>query len=167
MWQVLNCTEVQIAGYKAALEAEFGEPVDTYYDVIKKSKATGPKLKKQVRKRKDETELEFAKRKCENMETMEDFGQRMAELYIKDTERYQFKQVSKTSEDLREWYDEFCADGVAIRMARVGKVFSKVPYSCGRGENTCPYLQVCGRNQDINSEDFVDKPSIHPELNDE
>lgn len=165
-WETINYIDPQTAGYKAALEIEFNEPVDIYYDVLKKDRSLGPKLKKQIRKRKDELDEEFKARKEAEMESWDEYGSRLVEKYTSDPELYQFKQVVKTKEDLKEWRDEFIADANAIKAAREVNVYSKVTYSCGRGEHRCPYVTVCGRVNSIDSEDFTDKPCRHPELND-
>jgi len=163
-WESVNYIDPQTAGYRAALEEEFGEEVDIFYDVIKKEGSKGPKMKSVVRKRKDETQEDFEMRKADNLESWDEYGARIADLYLENDQWYQFQQVVKTKDDMNDWRREFIADAGAIQHCIDSGVYPKVTFACGRRDQRCEYVTVCAKINSLDSDDFKDKGARHPEL---
>jgi hypothetical protein len=155
----------QLVGYSLALEQEMGEPVYMIYDAIKKHGSKGPKLKAGVRKKKDESEEDWAERKADNTESWEEYAARVHEDYMTKPERY-YKTgvINRNNAELEEWKAEFLVDAACIFNSRFYNAHPKVASACSAYGKTCEYLAVCSHMDSIDSNNFITKENRHPEL---
>ena len=158
----------QLVGYAQALSQSSDEPVDMMYDVIKKHSSLGPKLRKGVRKKKDETAEEWEMRRADETETWEEYGDRVMADYRADPAKY-FKRryISRTKKELEEWSTEFRVDAEEIQRAKERDVHPKVHGACGKAHYKCEYFDVCTSMCSIDDDRFRTKTNRHPELDGE
>jgi len=155
----------QATGYKVALEAEYKEEVRIIWDVIKKHSSQGPKLKKSIRLKKDETDDEFELRKADLMESDQEYSDRVLQDYLEKPEYYYKRKVlGRTSEDLKEWRRELEANACNIKASSVMTLPIKHTKSCRKYGRMCEYAPVCHGLDQIESDNYVTKENRHPEL---
>jgi len=158
----------QPTGYQLALEHKFGEEVRIMWDVVKKHGSKGPKMKKAVQKRKLEKDEAFALRKIDNMETWDEYSDRLYKDYTDNQSTYyKRKQIGRTKHDHETWKAEFIANAASIANAKVIGTFPRVSSSCRKFGSVCPYASVCSGLESIESDNFVTKRNRHPELDGE
>ncbi len=159
----------QPTGYQIALEQQLDEEVRILWDVVKKHSSLGPKQKKPyVKKRKSETDAECALRKADNLESWNEYADRLYKDYTeKPNEYFKRRQIGRTSEDKALWKDELIADAAAMANSRVIGVFPRRSSSCRKWGSICEYASVCSGLESIESDNFVTKENRHPELDGE
>ena len=128
----------QLYLYADYLTKKYSRPVQALWDVTITSKSK-PSGKKKIAKRKSETPEEFAQRKEDNMETVDDFENRLTMTYLDDPSRYVRKRIpilehrlNNKMEELRELVREMQSDFKPIRNATACSNFGG-----------CTYMDVC------------------------
>jgi len=155
----------QLVGYKLALEQEMGEHVDMIYDVIRKHKTLGPHKKKQIRQKKDETDMEFAARTMENMETWEEYEARVKDDYLTKPEKYfNVMPVFKQQDEIDQWQPTMVFHAKSIENSLEADIYPKVTSNCGRDKWACEYRDVCLGYMSLDDNKFKKKKNAHPEL---
>jgi len=167
-WQI-KMLDPQLVGYAQALSQASDEPVDMMYDVIRKHSSLGPKLRKGVRKKKEESAEEWEMRKADETETWQEYGDRVMADYRDNPKQY-FKRsfIHRNKKALEEWREEFIIDAGEIKRAKERKHHPKVHGACGKGPWQCEYFEVCTDiNVTIDDSKFRTKTNRHPELDGE
>ena len=139
-----------------------------WYDVVITSSAKGPKQKKTIRKKKDESELQFSARKLANRESMTEFSRRMREVYRTEEERFIRRNVAIAYLEHEEKMSEI------LRIARnieqpsqiLGVEFPRIrnTQACMTRYGTCEFFEVCTGFDSLDSPAFAKKESAHSEL---
>lgn len=161
-WQRL-ALDSQIDTYQHVLEKEFGEPVSILYDVLKKI-TTAPKFKKSVSKRKAETPEEFAERKAEQRETLEEFGSRILGDMGKAGEQWFVRREIVRLDSQREEHIIERDQTLAEMFATGRTVYPRNDGACTSRFGTCPFLGVCAGTATLDDPKFARLDDIHPEL---
>jgi len=137
-----------------------GEMPRIIYDVIKKTKSS-PKMKKRIVKRKTETEEEFADRKAEQMETIQEFGERMMETYM-NTSPYFRHEIPFVFSDHKRRLIEL--EEYARLLGNKGFLEIRNSTACGN-YGGCAFMNVClGRERLDDSTTLIKQEEKHPEL---
>ena len=158
----------QLVGYKTALEHMMGENAGMIYDVIRKHKTAGPKKKKAIRQKKDETDMEFAARSVDNMETWEEYEERVRDDYLNNpTKYYNVMPVYKLQDVVDEWLPTMQFHANSIKLSIEYESFPKVTASCGKHQWACEYREVCRGTMSLDDNKFKRKKHAHPELDGE
>lgn len=165
-WQRL-ALDSQIDTYQSVLEEEFGEPVSIMYDVLKKI-TVGPKLKKVVRRKKDEPDEEYEARRetneKENRESLEEYGNRILADIVKVAKEWFVRREIVRLQDQR---DEYLAerDYTLQRMFEPDRTtFPRNDGACNARFGVCPYLGVCAGTATLDDPKFAQVEDCHPEL---
>lgn len=161
-WQRL-ALDSQIDTYQHVLEKEFGEPVSILYDVLKKI-GTAPKMKKAVRKRKDETDEDLEKRKAAERETLAEFGSRILIEMTKAGEQWFVRREITRLDDQRAEHIVERDHTLAAMFAPGRDVYPRNDGACMARFGTCPFLGVCAGTATLDDPKFARLDDIHPEL---
>jgi len=136
--------------------------VDVIYDVINTTKAA-PKQKKKIAKRKTETDEEYAQRKEDNQESIEEFYLRMVTYYEEHPEKYVRHEVPTTFEQHKSRLQEL-TDYAKTLDTTVGFTEIRNSSSCFN-YGGCSFMDIClGRDTLEGSQKFEKIEARHPEL---
>tara|TARA_R110002051_G_scaffold314371_1_gene391409 strand:- start:5636 stop:6667 length:1032 start_codon:yes stop_codon:yes gene_type:complete len=161
----IQCTIYREAGWR------LGNGFPTLvYDVVGTSKAS-PKQKKKIAKRKSETDDEYAERKAENQESLEEFDERIMEYYLEHPEKYIRYEVICTEDQHNErlgelkTFMELLEEGKKQYGPDSSSLFNMRNSSACFNFGGCDYLNVCiGRESLESSEKLIQIENSHPEL---
>jgi hypothetical protein len=165
-WQRL-ALDNQITGYQTAMMEQYGEPLQIIYDVLRKPVSKKPKMKKQVRIKKDETVDEFATRKAENTESIEEYEKRINAEYVLALDSYIVRRnISRTDEQRQVWFDEMVDTIKQIETKKKDfvPVYPRNDSSCYKYGGTCEYFGVCCGMMKTDDPSFRAKSAKHEEL---
>jgi len=164
-WFALNIAP-QPTGYQLALEQELGEEVFIIYNVLRTHTSKGPKMKPGTRKKKDESDDEWAERKALSTETIDEYCERLTEEYLEKPSAYfQRSEIARTAKDKEEWKAEFELNAAQMSHCKVYGVYPKHVTACRNYGRMCSYAMVCSNLESIdNNEVFYTKPHKHMEL---
>ena len=171
-WWSRLVMDTQVTLYREAASFIFdeleGKLPEFWYDVVITSSAKGPKQKKTIRKKKDESELQFSARKLANRESMTEFSRRMREMYRAEEERFIRRNIAIAHLE----HDEKM--GEILRIARnieqpsqvLGVEFPRIrnTQACMTRYGTCEFFEVCTGFDSLDSPAFAKKESAHSEL---
>ena len=171
-WWSRLVMDTQVTLYREASSHIFdelgGRLPEFWYDVVITSSAKGPKQKKTIRKKKDESELQFSARKLANRESMTEFSRRMREVYRTEEERFIRRNVAIAYLEHEEKMSEI------LRIARnieqpsqiLGVEFPRIrnTQACMTRYGTCEFFEVCTGFDSLDSPAFAKKESAHSEL---
>lgn len=131
------------------------------YDVIKTSKSC-PKAKKSCSRRKGETDEALAERKAEQVETLQEFSDRIRMEYVIGEKKYFRHEVPfTTSNHMRRLIE---LTDYAKLLSRPGFLEIRNSTSCGN-YGGCAFIDVClGRERLDDSMKFIKLEEKHPEL---
>lgn len=164
-WRIKSL-DPQLVGYREGLEKSTGEKCDMLYDSIKKFPSG---RKSTVRKRKDESTDEFALRKADNIETWDDYYDRVLAEYTNNPTKYFKRQyIHRTEDEYEEFIEELVEDAKAIAHTKESQVYPKNHGMCEKLSYKCEYFDICTKvdcGGDIMlSDNFKTKANRHPEL---
>jgi len=129
------------------------------YHIINTTKSK-PGQKKTVRKRKSETEEEFAARKEENQETLDEWAEKVVEQYKSDMTKYfEHKFILLPWEIERKW-DEIID---IIYMTNSSKHFPRNTGSCG-DFGGCAFRKVCSGDEKLETSDRLIKKDVRDDI---
>ena len=163
-WSKLSM-DTQVCFYHRNIEDMYGEEPEVIYDVIIKTKSTP--LKGSARKRKAETDAEFAQRKYDSAETPSEYGARVRRVYREEgAERYIRREVHVTKEDVDRKLEEL--EYVIKDIETAPRTFStfRVRNTTARNSfgGTCEFLGVCTGLELLDDPKFKKKEKLHSEL---
>ena len=139
-----------------------------FYDVVGSTKST-PKQKKKIAKRKSESDEEYAIRKDENQETLDEFDKRMIEYYLTKPEKYIRYEVPCTITQHERRLAELLTFVGILNTGRIHhpELFEIRNSSACFSYGGCTYMDVClGRDSLESSTKLIQIDTNHPELND-
>ena len=162
-WSKLSM-DTQVCFYHRNIEDMYGEEPEVIYDVIIKTKSTP--LKGSARKRKAETDAEFAQRKYDSAETPSEYSARIRKVYIEEgAERYIRKTVHVTRDEVDRKLDELQHVIHDIEESpRWGIHRVRNTTACNSYGGTCEFLGVCTGLEQLDDPKFEKKEKLHSEL---
>ena len=157
--------DTQVCFYHRNIEDMYGEEPEVIYDVIVKTKSTP--LKGSARKRKAETDAEFAQRKYDSAETPSEYGARVRKVYAEEgAERYIRKTVHMTRGEGDRKMQEL--EHVIKDIETAPRTFStfrvRNTTACNSYGGTCEFLGVCAGLELLDDPKFEKKEKLHSEL---
>jgi hypothetical protein len=160
-WQGL-AFDRQITSYSEAIRRQYGELPRVLWDVIKKPSGK-PKMKKRVAKRKSETQEEFEARKAEQMESLEEYEERLFDEMVSDADSYLVRrEVYRTREQHEKNLKEVIETCMEIENYQGS--YPRNDSMCRGRYGSCPYLGVCSGVESLDSDRFERLENPHPEL---
>ena len=118
--------------------------VEFVYHIIQTTKSK-PGKKKPIRKRKAETEEEFAVREKENQETVDEWFQKTLKLYKEDHGRYLKHSFVLTKAEIDQRWDEILD---VVDATNNSRQFPRNPGSCGDWGG-CAFRKVCSGDESL------------------
>ena len=171
-WQKLSM-DTQMCFYHRHIQKLYGEEPEILYDVVIKSKSAP--LKGKARKRKGETDAEFAQRKYDSAETPSEYRARIKEVYrAEGAERYIRKTVHLTQQEvdrkmveldsmmndiMEPGTNEAADDHWAEKRTRIRNTTA-----CSSFGGACEFLGVCTGLEQLDDPKFEKKEKLHSEL---
>ncbi len=154
----------QLDAYLYDLSQRHDETPSIIYDVVlKPSSQSKPKMKTKVAKRKSETDEQFAERKAAVMETLDEFEERLYCQMIADPDEYLVRrEVHRTADQHKQAIEELSE--TAAEIDNYSGTYPRNDSACSARYGMCPYLDVCGGTESLDSERFVQLKTSHPEL---
>ena len=138
------------------------------YDIIASTKSSR-KQKKKIAKRKSETDEEYAKRKVENHESLEEYDERVTQTYLTNPMKYVRYEVLCTISQHEERLQELLT---YVGILNTGKIHHPELFEIRNSSSCfnyggCTYMDVClGRDSLESSTKLIQIDTNHPELND-
>ena len=159
-WTKLSM-DTQLAMYSQNVFRMTGEMPEILYDVILKSRATP--LKGSARKRKSETDAEFAQRKAADAETLPQFSSRMMHTYrTEGNDRYFRKPITLMQDELDLKLRELAETQEVVETCNLRVRNTSACNSYGRA---CEFMNVCtGIDTLETNPKFRKKQQAHEEL---
>ena len=159
-WTKLSM-DTQLAMYSQNVFRMTGEMPEILYDVILKSRATP--LKGSARKRKSETDAEFAQRKAADAETLPQFSSRMMHTYrTEGNDRYFRKPITLMQDELDLKLRELAETQEVVETCNLRVRNTSACNSYGRA---CEFMNVCiGADGLDTNPKFRKKQQAHEEL---
>ena len=175
-WSKLSM-DTQVCFYHRHIQQMYKEDPEILYDVIIKSKSTP--LKGSARKRKAETDAEFAQRKYDYAESPGEYSARIKKVYMKEgAERYVRKTIHLTHQEANRKIDEL--DSVIRDIEYTHNEWNEVSEedgywtqrktrirnttACNSYGGTCEFLGVCAGLELLDDPKFEKKEKLHSEL---
>jgi hypothetical protein len=160
-WQRL-AIDRQVTLYAELAKQLYGERPGIMWDAVRKPLGR-PRMKKKIAKRKSETQTEYEARKAEQMESLEEFEQRLFETMVADRDSYFVRrEVHRTSDQSKEAMSALVETVREIENYQGS--YPKNDGACQSRYGTCPYLGVCCGVETLDSERFIQSDVTHPEL---
>ena len=163
-WSKLSM-DTQVCFYYRHIQKMYDEEPEILYDVIIKSKSTP--LKGKARKRKDETDAEFAQRKYDSAETPSEYGARVRKAYREEgAERYIRKTVHLTQQEVDRKLEEleYVINGIETAPRTFSTFRVRNTTACNSYGGTCEFLGVCTGLELLDDPKFKKKEKLHSEL---
>lgn len=160
-WQHL-AIDKQIVTYSEAVLRLFGRMPAILWDVVGKPGGK-PKGKTKIARRKAETDEQYEKRKADNLETLEEFEERLVSEMLATPDEYLVRrEVHRTAEQHAELLAEVVE--TCRRIDAHQGPWVRNDRACQSKYGTCQYLGVCAGVETLDSERFEKIDAAHPEL---
>lgn len=160
-WQHL-AIDKQIVTYSEAIKREHGRMPAILWDVVGKPGGK-PRGKAKIARRKSETDQEYETRKADNLETLDEFEERLcAEMLAAPDEYLVRREVHRTAEQHAELLAEVIE--TCRRIDAHQGPWVRNDRACQSKYGTCAYLGVCAGVEGLDSERFEKLETPNPEL---
>jgi len=149
--------DTQVVWYTHNISKEFKEDPIFIYDVV--IKTSGKPKKSRSRQRKNESAMDFARRKSGEDESPAQYRERLSKAYCTEPERFVRREVVLTKQDREIKLRELDSVIKAIKPP-----FLRNTTSCVRAGGACPFLEVCIGADTLSGQNFTAKQRAHSEL---
>jgi len=161
----LNLTiDGQVSGYFAGAEAEGHESNDCLYDVIRKP-GLRPLQATPVENRKYKKDGLLYANQRETDETVEEYGNRLAEEIALNPDRYYARRlITRLEDDMLDYYTDMWGFARELRENQLANRWPRNPRECQRF-GRCPFFGVCTKTESIDDTNlFVKLENVDCEL---
>ena len=158
-WSKLSM-DTQLAFYINNVMELTGEIPSVIYDVVLKTRSTP--LKSKARQKKNESELDFLKRKSEDCETLHQYHSRLTGIYVSEAKvRYFRQEIYITSDELNLKMQEI---NNLIEQIENNKTRIRNTSACNGYGSPCSFMGVCTGVEQLDDPKFLKKERAHEEL---